>query len=418
MFTYFLLVITTFWVLKPLKKGLFLGHYDATGMDVAGIHLGAAQAELIAKLLNVVVAYVAVIVFSALSERYRRQQLTTIFSGFFIVCFIGYATVLAHPSGLVVWSFYLFGDLFSTLMVATFFAFLNDSVDADEAKRTYGVVGLGGVLGGALGSTVVAGFVSELDERTWMGVCIVATLCIVAAARAAGARTPPRSEDAAPAETEAKAEPSGAGSAGARLVMHSRYLLAIVGVVGLYEIISTILDFQFSSAIGHHLDGKEAIKAQVGRAFMWMNWTALFVQLFLTSFVMRRFGLAIALSILPLTTLAGSGAFLAVPALAVASLIPALDGGFSYSIHQSAKESLYVPTTWQEKYQAKAFIDMFAQRLAKGLAVCVSLGITLWITDFDGVRWLSLITLPLIAFWWWVARWAGAEFERRTADRE
>jgi AAA family ATP:ADP antiporter len=133
---------------------------------------------------------------------------------------------------------------------------------------------------------------------------------------------------------------------------------------------------------------------------------------------MRRFGLAIALSILPLTTLAGSGAFLAVPALAVASLIPALDGGFSYSIHQSAKESLYVPTTWQEKYQAKAFIDMFAQRLAKGLAVCVSLGITLWITDFDGVRWLSLITLPLIAFWWWVARWAGAEFERRTADRE
>ena len=47
MFLYFFLVITSFWILKPLKKGLFIGYYDQTGFDLFAWHLSAAQAELI-----------------------------------------------------------------------------------------------------------------------------------------------------------------------------------------------------------------------------------------------------------------------------------------------------------------------------------------------------------------------------------
>ena len=127
MFGYFFLVITSFWILKPVKKTLFIGFYDQSGLSLLGAHLDAAQAELIAKVLNMVVAFLAVVVFSALSERLRRQRLTLVFSGFFLLSYAGYALLLDSPGHLTVWSFYLFGDLFSTLMVATFFAFLNDS---------------------------------------------------------------------------------------------------------------------------------------------------------------------------------------------------------------------------------------------------------------------------------------------------
>ena len=33
---YFFLVITSFWILKPLKKGLFIEFYDQTGFDFLG----------------------------------------------------------------------------------------------------------------------------------------------------------------------------------------------------------------------------------------------------------------------------------------------------------------------------------------------------------------------------------------------
>jgi AAA family ATP:ADP antiporter len=64
----------------------------------------------------------------------------------------------------VVWSFYLYGDLFSTLMVATFFVFLNDSVTPAAAKRLYGLIGLGGVAGGVFGASVL---------RVWMTVSAI-----------------------------------------------------------------------------------------------------------------------------------------------------------------------------------------------------------------------------------------------------
>jgi AAA family ATP:ADP antiporter len=79
MFSYFFLVISSFWILKPIKKALFIQFYDASGFTIFGWHLQAAQAELLAKVMNMVVAVGAVVVFSWLSRTFRREQLTYIF---------------------------------------------------------------------------------------------------------------------------------------------------------------------------------------------------------------------------------------------------------------------------------------------------------------------------------------------------
>ena len=106
---YFFLVITSFWILKPIKKSLFIQHYDVTGFDLLGCGvMTASQAGLLAKVLNMVVAFLAVVVFTWLVRRFRRQQLTFIFTGFFLVSYAGYALVIHDPAGATVWSFYLF----------------------------------------------------------------------------------------------------------------------------------------------------------------------------------------------------------------------------------------------------------------------------------------------------------------------
>ncbi len=99
MFGYFFLVITSFWILKPIKKSLFIQHYDVTGFDLLGWILTASQAELLAKVLNMVVAFLAVVIFTWLVRRFRRQQLTFIFSGFFLVSYALYSLVIHEPAG-------------------------------------------------------------------------------------------------------------------------------------------------------------------------------------------------------------------------------------------------------------------------------------------------------------------------------
>lgn len=408
----FFLVITSFWIMKPLKKSLFIQFYDAAGFALLGFRLDAAQAELLAKILNMVVAGVAMVAFSALSRRLRRERLALAFTGFFL---LGYALLFAalrEAGPATVWGFYLYGDLFTTLMVAAFFAFLNDSVSENAAKRLYGLVGIGGVLGGAIGAVFLAAWIEELEPAHWMGVCFALGLAIAAATAAAGRfahHLPDVSRSRPAADSEPDAELRSA-LAGARLALRSRYLLSIAAIVALYEIVSTAMDFQFSSAVQHFLDG-DAIGTHFSRVYAITNSAALVVQLFLTSWIMTRLGVAAALLVLPAAVIGGSAVFLAVPALWTASALNTVDGAFAYSLNQSAKEALYVPTTTAEKYQAKAFIDMWVQRAAKALAVLLSLAITVVFQDFETVRWLSLGTMALLAVWIPAARHVGRRFD-------
>lgn len=415
MAAHFFLVITVFWILKPIKKGLFIQYYDEGGFTLLSWTMTASQAELLAKVLNMAVAAVAVAVFTWLARRYRRQQLSYIFGAFFLVSCLAYSAIVDRPSGATVWSFYLFGDLFSTLMVATFFAFLNDSVTPAAARRLYGLIVFGGVAGGVFGSTTVRAFIKSLGTAEWLWVCIglIALMIGVAwgAARFVRTTAGPRTEP--PVPSTAAGNPA---LEGARLVFASPYLLAIAGIVGFYEIVSTVMDFQFTSTVSHYLEGP-AIGAQFATVFAITNAIAMFVQLFLTSFVMTRFGVGTALLVLPVLAAGGSLGFAALPTLWMGSGLNTIDNAFSYSINQSAREALYTPTSTDEKYKAKAFIDMFVQRFAKAVAVGVSLAITTYFSDFSSIRWLSLFTVAVIVLWVVAARYAGRHFARMTDGR-
>ena len=172
MFSYFFLTITAFWILKPIKKGLFIGYYKSMGgMWFNGTLLTATQAEQFAKITNVGVAILAVIAFTVLARRYRREKISHVFVGFFMALFAMLALVIETTTQSTIWMLYLAGDLFPTLMVATFFAFLNDSVTPSLSKRIYGLIGLGGVAGGVFGSSFVRVWIHDLPNAYWLWIC-------------------------------------------------------------------------------------------------------------------------------------------------------------------------------------------------------------------------------------------------------
>jgi AAA family ATP:ADP antiporter len=297
-------------------------------------------------------------------------------------------------------------------MVATFFAFLNDSVTPDAAKRLYGLIVLGGVSGGFFGTMVLRVWIAKVSTSTWMWVCLGLALVIIVVALAAGrlvSKNPPDYKAVSPKQEKTNKKSNLFTEAG-KLVFASKFLLSIVAIVGLYEIVSTTIDFQFSSTISHFLDGP-AIGVQFATIFLITNCVAMFVQLFLTSFIMTRFGVKTALIILPIAMIFGSLMFLALPILWIGSFLNTTDNGFAYSINQSARETLYTITTKEKKYKAKAFIDMFGQRVAKALAVGVSLAVTSILVSFSALRWLSLFNVAVVILWLFAVRYAGNKFK-------
>jgi AAA family ATP:ADP antiporter len=158
---------------------------------------------------------------------------------------------------------------------------------------------------------VVRGLIASVTPAIWLWICFgLGTLILVvafASGRLVDHQRPATPQKVTPTAADGTSTTVRGNPAleGAQLVFRSPYLLSIVGIVGLYEIVSTVLDFQFTSTIAHYLTGP-AIGQQFSTVLLITNSVSLLVQLFLTSFVMTRFGLGVALLILPIATLVTS----------------------------------------------------------------------------------------------------------------
>jgi ATP:ADP antiporter, AAA family len=395
MFGFFFAVIAGFQVLKPLKKGLFVAHFGA-------------EQELIAKGLNIDVAFAAMVAFSFLYNRLGGRRLVTCLVAIFLVALAIFAALISdQPSAIFNYAFYLFGDLWSTIWVATFWAFLNEISSTDQSKRLYGLIGTGGLLGGIFGSALVTSLVRGHSARPLVLLCIVLTLFIwlftfqtdrLARRPGAALRYHERPMLLEHIRTRAAFD-------GARMVLKSKYLLSIVCILALYEFCSQILDFQFSSVLAAQMLGGRNTQAYLAGIYLITNILSLIVQFVLTSFLLKRFGPGAGLIVLPAAMALSSGAFFWDASLWMGSLLIISDNGLNYSINQTSRETLFVPTSSDAQYKARAFTNMFVQRLAKGAATLVAAAFIL-----IGVRWLSLITIVITTGWITIALFAGRRF--------
>jgi len=413
---FFFMVIATFWVLKPIKRGLLVNFYQNNPLHLLGASFAGAEVEQLAKVVNMIVVYAIVVIFTLLSRKLKRQHLNLTLNLFFAGLFILFASLMSNPGPATSWSFYVLGDMFNSAMVTFFWAYSNDIFSSEQAKRTYGIVGLGGIIGGIVGSTVVAGYVNDLGRPALLYMCLIPLAVMIAIGYIVNRRSPQVQEEKTQKPC-AKGKRCNAIFEGANIVFKSKYLLAIVGIIALYEIVSNIVDFQLSATIASSVSGDLQKDAYFGFVGQITSIISLVVQLFLTSFVMKRYGVGIALLFLPIAITLGSVGFLVIPSLLFVTIMSASDNSLNYSINQSAKEALYTPTDQDVKYKAKAFIDMFVQRFAKVIAVVLNLAVAAWV-GLEHVRWLSIACLIILVFWILTVRYAGREFENKADAKE
>ena len=411
---FFFLVIAVFWVLKPIKRGALIGFYADDPLQLLGVTFSGAEAEQIGKTLNMLVVYVLVVAYTWLVHRTTRLQVIVLLCGVLggLMAFFAYA--ISSPSGPVVWSFYVFGDMFNSLMVVTFWAFANDVTRPEQSKRLYGIVGLGGVIGGFVGATFVRANVEAIGRTPLLLTCVGAMVLIAGVTYYVNRReggTAHRSPD----ENGGSGASVSAALEGAQLVISSKYLLAILGIIGLYEIVSNIVDFQLAAVVETSIQDEQARDAFFGLVGQITGIGSIVVQLLVTSFVMKRYGVGVALLFLPVAILFSSVGFLLVPSLVFVVAMSASDNALNYSINQSAREALYTPTSRDVKYKAKAFIDMFVQRFAKVVAVVLNLSVAAFV-GVQGVRWLSLASIAVLIAWIALVRYAGQQFDERADE--
>jgi len=112
-----------------------------------------------------------------------------------------------------------------------------------------------------------------------------------------------------------------------------------------------------------------------GDLFFWVNAIALLLQSLAASRVLRYAGFAALLLCLPVVALVSYTLMALHPRLAVIRISKIAENSTDYSLNNTAKQVLWLPTAADVKYRAKAAIDTLFVRVGDGLAAATAFGL-------------------------------------------
>ena len=177
-------------------------------------------------------------------------------------------------------------------------------------------------------------------------------------------------ERATPEKAATTEKPLGKES-GFKLVFSERYLLLIAISVLLLNVVNTtggfILDKVVLASVGQQTADIAEQQVIIGQFFGdfygWVNLLGFLFQLFLVSRIFKYIGVRGALFILPCLALGSYGLMIATPILGVIRMVKMLENSTDYSINNTARHALFLLTSREAKYKAKAAIDTFFWRV-------------------------------------------------------
>jgi AAA family ATP:ADP antiporter len=421
------LLLTAYYLIKPVREALILSEWGPEAKTAAS----AGQALL---LLAVVPLY------SRLANRMPSRRLIGVVMVFFAMC-LAVFYLLARAGIPVGIPFYLWVGIFNLMVIAQFWSFANDLYQPEEGKRLFAIVAFGSSAGAVFGSVIAGRLIGPLGLHQLLLVSaalLPASLGLTRVVDARRRRAAKRPATALPARAD---EPM-SGPGGFALVMRNRYLLMIGGMLVLANLVNTTGEYILGARVRQHQDRlhpavvrtvdmsdetyaaesalrNTAVGQGIGRFyadfFSAVNLASLVIQLFLVSRIVAWFGVRRAMLALPLVAMGGYALIALFPLLNVARWSKVAENSTDYSLQNTVRQMLFLPTTREEKYKAKQAVDTFFVRMGDVAAA----GLVIGGTSLAG--WapstFARVNIVLAALWVVLAVATGRRFARLERER-
>ncbi len=339
------------------------------------------------------------------ASRVDRVKLLVGVSLFFVVNIELFALAVAARVPYVGVAFYIWVGIFNISLIAQFWSYANDIYTKSAGERLFPIIVIGMTAGAPLGS-LAAGRLFGLGVTPSVilqisAVLLATTLVLYLVINRRVTRR----------QTEPSAVLAHVG--GFELVFRSRYLQLVAVLVVLLNVVNTNGEYLIARLLTAHAQmlaaANPAFNAQAyigafsGDYQFWVNITALFLQAFVASRLIKYTGLRGALLMLPLIALGGYSIITAGVSFAVVRWIKTAENATDYSIMNTARQLLWLPTSREEKYKAKQAIDTFFVRggdvLSAGVVYFGTHAMQLSIGGFAGINvaltlvWISVALL-------------------------
>ncbi len=315
-------------------------------------------------------------------------------------------------------AFFWWVSVFNLFIVSVFWAFMVDVFRSDQGKRLFGFIAMGGTVGAIVGASTTVVLVEVIGPVYLILISILLIEIAVQVVRRLATITHPldrsvpeesgprigglpetepgRGYSAHPRDTEAEEPIGGKVWSGVTAVFSSPYLLGICAYMLLYTIMATFLYFQQIEIVGQVFDDRAVRIAFFAKLDLAVNALTLTTQVFFTGRILKRLGVALTLTILPVICIIGFTGLGFWPLIGVLVAFQVARRASNYAVARPTREVLYTVVSRDEKYKAKNFIDTFVYRGgdqvgAWSYALMGFLGL--------GMSAIAFVAAPICAIW-------------------
>lgn len=352
--------------------------------------------------------------YSWIASRYSRGVFVPLANRFFIACLIGFWAALRFlPEATYIWVdrvFYVWTSVFALFVVTVFWGLVADCFTHDQGKRLFGFIAVGASVGAAIGSGITAAIATQVPVFTLLLIAIVPLE--IASWFAVGLHRGFATGDVH-AAGESEKPLSGDALSGMKAVFQSRYLLGIASFIALMTFASTILYFAQSDLVYETMTDRGERRAFLARIDLIVNVLTILFEVYLTARIIKWFGVAVTLAIVPVAVAVGFVALGLWPTLWTLVVVQVIYRAGRYGLAKPAREVLFTVVSREEKYKSKAFIDAAVYRggdLASGwiYAGLAFVGLT--------VGPIAVIAAPVAILWAFIALDVGRAGEVKAAE--
>src|SRR5262245_25150867 len=294
---YYFCIITAYTQGQVVRDALFLGRFEAVRLPYVDF--------IVAALVGVVLA-----VYFRIGRTMSFIGLLASSLSFFAANVILFWWIAHYLQSTWLYPlFYVWVGIFGVLAISQVWTLANYVLTSREAKRLFGFIGSGGIIGGIFGGFLSSVLARRLGAESvllsmafFIGMSTI--LVVVIASRNRGMAKSLTSTKAVDGHHSATLRES------FRLVRSSPHLLAIAALICICSITTYIAGWQFRAIMSQFLLDKDAMAAFQGMLYGTTGTLAILVQVLLTSRLLRYFGIGVALAILPLSFVAGTAAII------------------------------------------------------------------------------------------------------------
>ncbi len=303
---------------------------------------------------------------------------------------------------LVSFFLYIWKDVYILLMHQQLWSVVHATIPLDRAKSLYGVLlGIGGL--GAICGSAFPGFCAVTygsEKLLYLSLPFYLVLAFFY-----GKLLKVSAVDQLPKE-EKKTTSLNSFLHGCQLIKRSRFLLFALLLVVLMQLASAILDFQFNDCLAKLFPDKDLRTEYSARLLSIGHVATIFLQFIGSYLFIRLIGLKNSHLVIPMALGLNGILYAIFPLFPLLSFSFMALKAFDFSIFHVLKEILYVPLRADEKFRAKAVIDVFAYRSAKAVAAFL-------IFAFQPV--LTWVSIALFGIWIATIFWGFRDHERVSA---